>query len=290
MGDVRRTRPLVDDEELLPTEIDGAMRADLVLRDIGPYKEAADIPSSALESLAIPIPRPKGITVELRPAERTIIVSFEGRVVAVLRWLQQGGSFHVKRRVNYAPGSGVGANEPIEYKCALPEMWRQCCQFGITIDEFQQAFKELPPTIEWKFDMCPWPDQQRQMNCKLDMKGDPRSKATPGLRCRVCKAEFSMDEKGQNLTLTEVGEDPDGARLVQSTTLAPPPPPASSVPFEKDFTRYQNAGKAKLEQLQAAGIGSWAQLSALEVEELVQQFGWHRKHAEALLEIAKEKT
>jgi len=295
MGDVRRSQPLSELDELLPTEIEGAMRADALLRELPPHKEAADIPSSMIAALEMPAARPQGITVETRPSERTLLIRYEEKVVAVVRWLQQSGEYHVKYRHTFVPGANIGTENMIEYKCAFPQVWKICCLYGVTIDELQGALVNLPPSVEWRFDQCPWPSHQKQMACKLDMKGDPRSDIAPGLRCRVCTAEFAMDEKGRNLTLTYPGADPAGGPpLARSSPLESAPGPVSpakpEIPFARDFVRYQYAGKAKLDQLEAAGIGSWAQLSALEVEELVREYGWNRKHAEVLLEIAKEKA
>jgi hypothetical protein len=185
------------------------------------------------------------------------------------------------------------SENPVRYFCGLAGAWRVCCEYGISIEEFQRAFRDLPPAVQWSFEKCPVPEKRQQMACKLfywNPDGDPRSTAAPDIKCRTCQAVFAMDDKG-NLTLKEgpaaAGERRSVAAAGQTTEA--PVAARPSIPFEREFLRYQGGTKARLAQLQDAGADSWAGIAERGLPWLVS-IGWKEELAEQMLEIAREHT
>jgi hypothetical protein len=290
--EIGRVIPLGGDEQgtmvELPTIMDGKIRADAMVAEVmRNQRDKPDLPDEAIAALELPGRRPEGITIEIDSTERHIIVHFKGKVVAVLRWARSVGKFLVKRHLQAE--KGVQTNQPVQYFTNLVGVWAICREYGISVSEFQQAFREMPPQVQWTFEQCPW----HSMDCKLVMAGDPQSTAVPDIACRTCKARFGMDEKGA-LALKMKGEDPRPSlqESVPDIFAKPPPEPrftAPSAPFAEDFRRYRYATQSRLSQLADCGLDSWEALAQHGATYLRSKLGWKKAHADEFEAIAKEK-
>ena len=307
--EVGRVTPLGGDDMgtmiELPTVMDGKMRADALVAEYHrTHQDNPDVPDEAIKGFELPNPKLQGIDLRIDPTDRYILVNFKGKCIAVIRWARDSGKFLIKKHLVAEPG--IATQQPVTYYTGLLGAWGLCREYGITVTEFQQAFKDMPPQVKWTFEQCPW----KVMDCNLAMAGDPQSQAVPDMACRKCKARFGMDEHG-NLHLKEAGQDPrpgappfappsrlEGAtfeiRSITQDTVdaiaAAPILPAPLIPFDRDFLRYKNTTKAKLDQLFQEGIDSWQGVVERGVNFPRSKLGWKKDVAEEIVEVAKEKT
>jgi len=285
------------DEIELPPLMGKAARADILAAELASQRSDTPIVNmEAVKDLNIPRAKPEGIEVEVQQTSKEIIVRYKGWIVCVVAWSVNSGQFRIKRRVSVA----VGEKQTHEYFHGFKEAWRVLMEYGVTPAEFQQAFVDLPPQVEWHFDKCP----EGRRDCQLHYKfsGDPRSsQEMPLLHCRRCGSDFSMVDKGSTVEVQlvlrgsligagvpETREEADQAPSARGAS--PAPTAVKQVPFAKEVIRYQGMGPTKLASLQASGVDSWEKLAMANVEELSRIRGLGGRLALMLIEVAKEKT
>lgn len=293
----QRTDPW--DEMELPPLMGNKARADLLARELHNLRSDSPIVDmEAVKDLSIPRPKQEGVTVQCDQESREIVVSYKGWIVCIVTWIVNGSQFRIKRRVEVA----VGCKQTHEYFSGFKEAWRVLMEYGVTPQEYQQAFVDLPPQVEWHFDKCP----EGRTDCQLNMtfKRDPRdTDEMPGYYCRRCGSEFQSVEfekdrydvrlvnRGTLLSSVEgpiVTERPSG--LDRPIGDGAPRSSTLEIPFEKDILRYQGMGRTRLEALKANGIDSWEKLAVKEPEEVSLIRGFSGRSALLLIEIAREKT
>ena len=289
----------------LPSEIDGAARADMVVReqDLTPGGTPIDVPKDILGLVPAQDKQP-GITVQPVSPDRELIIRYHGAQVCWLKYLPGPGLFIIKRRIELDGGN----QQVTQYQDRLAEAWRVAGIYGVTPAEFQQAFQDLPPEVNWTFDCCPW----GRMDCDLSYaKVDiQQTRINPDLLCRKCGCRFASDKMG-DVTLKDPGKDPDGKlefplkRAKKSEPFIPHEieirgevsealsvlPEKKVVSFAEDAGRYRGMGPAKIQRLHDAGFSSWADLAdPAKRDALYKISGISSNLANFLLEIAEEKA
>lgn len=290
----------------LPSEIDGAARADLVVRPSDLVPSGTPIPEVPLDIMGL-IPaqeKQPGIEVTPNAGDRELVIFYKGTQVCWIKYLPGAGLFVIKRRIELDGGN----QQVTQYQDRLKEAWRVAGLYGVSPAEFQQAFKDLPPEVNWTFDCCPW----GRMDCDLSYsKTDPRTRINPDLLCRKCGCRFSSNHMG-NVTLKDPGKDPDGKMNVPLKTARKqepfipiekpredvvievrgetPKPEKKRVSFSYDIMRYRGIGAAKVQVLQDNGFRSWRDIANPENRsKLLGLSGISTNLANFLIEIAEEK-
>lgn len=247
------------------------------------HGDPIDIPRETIAALIPPRPKQPGVEVKCDPANRELIVFFNSNIICVLKWLPSIQRFLIKRCQELLPKNPRSATW-LQHQGTLHDCWRVAGELGVTVEEFQESFVEMPPEIPWTGKDCP----ENRTDCQLTYAGDPRSTAMPDLACRTCNARFKMLQDGR-LQLMDAGTG-GGEADTAGTISATPRPSRPEVPFGRDLVRYQGMGKAKLEKLEEHGIRSWEDILRLGNEALAAIPGFSGRTADFLIEIAKEKT
>jgi len=243
-----------------------------------------DLPRETVAALVPPKSKEPGVEVECVPSDRELVVRFRGNIVCVLKWLPALQRFLIKRCQELLPNNTRSATW-LQYQGTLHQAWQVAGELGVTVEEFQTSFVEMPPEIPWTGRDCP----EHRTDCAITYAGNPTPTTKPDLACRTCGARFKLGEDDKIILLNGPSSGGEGSPA-DFGGQRPAPQPTPQPSFERDLVRYQGMGRAKLEKLQEHGITSWQGLLKAGPEFLAAIPGFSPRTAEFLLEIAKEKA